>query len=246
LAGLVGTVAIVLLAVAVYWMAGSGNESAGSAGSETPNPSPNSASGNSPAPAAAQADDRGGQSSRTSSSAEPGALLPAPQVEPAAVGKTGIQVVWRGTTSIPCYLYDETGKTMLSPGWPLPWVCSDAMGIWDAAPGKYQIKFEDGAETMPPLPVTVTRGSVLRVEPAVGQLRLHWNGSNWSRWYLLDKDAKKTLSSDYNPTAWNCDTGATCIKDLGPGEYTVKMGAAGYQPVRVTITAFRVTDLTLP
>jgi hypothetical protein len=243
-AGLAGTIAIVLLAGATYWTSGWGSTSPASAGRDQSNQAPDSVSSSSPAPAASGADDRRNPS--TSSTAVPGALLQAPAIAAAAPGKTGLQVVWRGTTSIACYLYDPTGKEMLSPGWPLPWTCSNTMELWDVAPGRYQVRFEDGAETMAPLPVTVTRGRVTRIEPPVGQLRIHWNGSNWSRWYLMDKHATKTLSPDYNPLAWNCDTGATCLKDLGPGEYTVKMAAAGYQPVRVDIAAFRITDLTLP
>ncbi len=52
------------------------------------------------------------------------------------------------------------------------------------------------ADTMPPLPITVTKGQVLRVEPRVGQLRLHWNGSNDVSWYLLDHTGEKTLSPE--------------------------------------------------
>ena len=88
---------------------------------------------------------------------------------------------------MPCYLFDETGTKALSPeSFVYAWQCSRDMGLWDAAPGKYQIKFGEVANTMPPLPITVTRGQVLRVEPRVGQLRLHWNGSNDVDWYLLD------------------------------------------------------------
>ena len=41
-------------------------------------------------------------------------------------------------------------------------------------------------------------------------------------------------------------SGKVCARDLGPGNYLVKVGAAGYQPVKVTIAAFRITDVTIP
>jgi hypothetical protein len=34
--------------------------------------------------------------------------------------------------------------------------------------------------------------------------------------------------------------------DLGPGNYLVKVGAVGYQPVKVTIAPFRITDVAIP
>jgi hypothetical protein len=174
--------------------------------------------------------------------------LSAPAVAPSSPGKTGIQVVWRGTTSVPCYLFDETGTKALSP--PefsmYTWQCSRDMGLWDAAPGKYQIKFGGVADTMPPVPITVTKGQVLRVEPRVGQLRLHWNGSNRISWYLLDRTGQKTLSPASSMWDWDCEPGKVCIRDLGSGSYLVKVSAAGYQPVNVTIAPFHITDVTIP
>jgi hypothetical protein len=178
---------------------------------------------------------------------EPGTTLQAPPVKASPAGKTGIQVVWRGESRVPCYLFDETGTKALSPEASYnAWQCSRDMGPWDAAPGKYQIKFGTVAGTMPPLSITVKRGEVLRVEPPVGQLRLHWNGTNRVLWYLLDHTGEKTLSPDLSYNAWACDAGKVCTQDLGPGRYLVKVGAAGYQPVKVTVAAFRVTDVTIP
>jgi len=177
----------------------------------------------------------------------PGAQLQAPTISAAPAGKTGIQVVWRGTSSVPCYLFDETGTKSLSPeSIVYAWQCARDMGLWDAAPGKYQIKFGGVADTMPPLPISVTKGQVLRVEPPVGQLRLHWNGSNGVNWYLLDLTGEKTLSPASIVYAWGCDAGKVCEHDLGPGSYLVKVAAAGYQPVKLTIVPFRITDVTIP
>jgi hypothetical protein len=176
-----------------------------------------------------------------------GGELPPPASTPSPEGKTGIQVVWRGTTSVPCYLFDETGTKALSPEFIVnAWQCSRETGIWDAAPGKYQIKFGGVADTMPPLPITVTRGQVLRVEPRVGQLRLHWNGSNRTNWYLLDQTGGKTLSPVSVIWAWDCEPGKISTADLGPGSYLVKVDAAGYQPVKVVIAPFRITDVAIP
>ena len=177
----------------------------------------------------------------------PGAPLQAPAIAAAPAGKTGIQMVWRGVSRVPCYLFDETGTKALSPESSFnAWHCSREMGPWDAAPGKYQIKFGQVAATMPPLPITVTKGQMLRVEPRVGQLRLHWNGNNDVKWYLLDPTSEKSLSPDDMFNAWGCGAGKTCARDLGPGNYLVKVGAAGYQPMKVTIAAFRITDVTIP
>jgi|SRR5687768_6916093 len=99
---------------------------------------------------------------------------------------------------------------------------------------------------MPPIPITVTKGQVLSVEPRVGQLRLHWNGSNDVVWYLLDHTGEKTLSPDGILNAWRCAAGKVCAQDLGPGNYLVKVGAVGYQPMKVTIAPFRITDVTIP
>ena len=206
----------------------------GSVPSATSSPGAGSAS---PPPAAGESVDSG----------KPGAQLQAPAIAAAPAGKTGIQMVWRGASSVPCYLFDETGTKALSPEFIVnAWYCSPDMGIWDAAPGKYQIKFGAVADTMPPLPITVTKGQVLRVEPRVGQLRLHWNGSNDVAWYLLDHTGEKTLSPDFIVNAWGCEAGKVCAQDLGPGNYLVKVGAAGYQPVKVTIAPFRITDVTIP
>jgi hypothetical protein len=119
------------------------------------------------------------------------------------------------------------------------------MGLLDAAPGKYQVKFAEVANTMPLLPITVTKSQVLRVEPQVGQLRLHWNGSNDVTWYLLDHTGEKTLSPE-GFLAWDCAAGKVCARDLGPGNYLVKVSAVGYQPVKVNISPFRITDITIP
>jgi hypothetical protein len=99
---------------------------------------------------------------------------------------------------------------------------------------------------MPPLPITVTKGQVQRIEPRLGQLRLHWNGSNRILWYLLDHTGEKTLSSVGVISAWDCESGAVCTRDLGPGSYMVKVDAAGYQPVKVTVTPFHITDVSIP
>ena len=216
--------------------AGSGQGEPSSASAQGPGSS--AATGNaSPAPASLRSSDTG----------EPGPALQASAVAPAPAGKTGIQVAWRGTSSVPCYLFDESGTKALSPEFIVyAWRCSRDMDLWDAAPGKYQIKFGDVADTMPPLPITVTKGQVLRVEPPVGQIRLHWNGSNKVRWYLLDRTGVKTLSPEFDVYAWACEAGTICTQDLGPGSYLVKVGAAGYQPVKVTIASFRTTDVTIP
>jgi hypothetical protein len=112
-------------------------------------------------------------------------------------------------------------------------------------PDKYQIKFGGVADTMPPLPITVTKGQVLRAEPRVGQVRLHWNGSNRILWYLLDQTGQKTLSPE-SVYGWNCESGAVCTRDIGPGSYLVKVTAVGYQPVKVTVTPFHITDVAIP
>jgi hypothetical protein len=183
----------------------------------------------------------------TGSGAPGGAGLPAPEIAAAPAGKTGIQIVWRAESNVPCYLYDETATKVLSPTFVLDvWRCKRDSGLWDAAPGKYQIKFGEVADTMPPLPITVTRGQVVRVEPRIGQLRLHWNGSNDVKWFLLDITGEKTLSPTFVLDVWGCGAGKVCAKDLGPGTFLVKVDAAGYQPVKVTIAPFRVTDVTIP
>jgi hypothetical protein len=118
--------------------------------------------------------------------------------------------------------------------------------LWDAAPGKYQIKFGHNVSTVAPMEVVVTRGAVTRVEPPIGQLRLHWHGINDVAWYLLDKTGEKTLSVANRVFAWTCNPGETCVRDVGAGDYLVKVDAAGYQPVKVTIAPFRITDVRIP
>jgi hypothetical protein len=148
---------------------------------------------------------------------------------------------------MPCFLYDETGTKPLSPASPVfAWQCAKDTGLWDAAPGRYQLKFGDGVAIIAPMEVVVTRGAVTRVEPPIGQLRLHWNGSNNVYWYLLDKTGEKTLSVANPVFAWTCTPGETCVRDVGAGEYLIKMDAAGYQPVKVTVAPFRITDVTIP
>jgi hypothetical protein len=244
-----GALAIASIAL-VVWLSKDGAPSvgdttaAGTAPTAPPTASVPAATSSSPAGGAPSTSAAGGS---TASGAPGGAGRPAPEIAAAPAGKTGIQVVWRGESDVPCYLFDETGTKALSPEFIMhAWRCRRDMGLWDAAPGKYQIKFGEVADTMPPLPITVTRGQVLRVEPPVGQLRLHWNGSNKVNWYLLDPTGEKTLSPEFIFYAWECEAGKVCARDLGPGTYLVKVGAAGYQPVKVTIAPFRFTDVTIP
>jgi hypothetical protein len=219
---------------------------------QTPSAESTDAGNTSSAPPTASAPATGSASTTpaplgSAGSGEPNALLQAPAIALSPAGKTGIQVVWRGTTSVPCYLFDATGTKALSPESVVyAWQCSRDMGVWDAAPGNYQIKFGGVADSMPPLPITVTKGQVLRVEPRAGQLRLHWNGSNRMIWYLLDHTGQKTLSPTSVIWAWDCEPGNVCTRDLGPGSYMVKVDAAGYPPVKVSITPFRITDVTIP
>jgi TIR domain len=240
-----GAIAIAALVIVGYWSSLSRKTPTGqsTAAGNTLNVPPSAS-----APAAEISPAAGSTSTTPASPASAGnGELTAPAIAPPPAGKTGIQVVWRGTTSAPCYLFDETGTKALSPkGTVFAWECSRDMGIWDAAPGKYQIKFGEVADTMPPLPITVTKGQVQRIEPRLGQLRLHWNGSNRILWYLLDHTGEKTLSSVGVISAWDCESGAVCTRDLGPGSYMVKVDAAGYQPVKVTVTPFHITDVSIP
>jgi hypothetical protein len=239
----VGAIAIATLVLVGYWY----SLSRKTPSSETP------VAGNNVSPSttvpAAEVSPAAGNASTTPTA--PGSTgngeLPVPAIAPPPAGKTGIQVVWRGSTSVLCYLFDETGTKALSPESSYyAWHCSPDVGLWDAAPGKYQIKFGGVADTMPPLPITVTKDQVLRVEPRVGQLRLHWKGSNPIRWYLLDPTGQKTLSPASEYYAWFCEPGAVCTRDLGQGTYLIKVDAIGYQPVKVTITPFRITDVAIP
>ena len=238
-----GTIAIAAFVLVGYWYSLSRKTPSSESTVAGTNVSPST-----PVPAAVS-DPAAASASTTPAS--PGSAgngeLPVPAIAPQPAGKTGIQVVWRGGTYVPCYLYDETGTKALSPdSVAYAWQCSRDMGLWDAAPGKYQIKFGGVADTMPPLPITVTRGQVQRVEPRLGQLRLHWNGTNQIAWYLLDQTGQKTLSEPSAAYAWTCQPGAVCNRDLGPGSYQIRVDAAGYQPVKVTIAPFRITDVAIP
>jgi hypothetical protein len=239
----VGAIAIAALVLVGYWYSPSRKATTGESTVAGNNVSPSTT-----APAAEVSPAAGNASTTPTTSGSAGnGELPVPAIAPPPAGKTGIQVVWRGGTRVPCYLYDESGTKVLSPdSSAYAWPCSPEMGLWDAAPGKYQIKFGGVADTMPPLPINVTRGQVLRVEPRLGQLRLHWNGSNRIAWYLLDQTGQKALSEPSPAYAWACEPGAVCTQDLGPGSYLIKVDAIGYQPVKVTITPFRFTDVTIP
>jgi hypothetical protein len=235
-----GPLAIVALALSTYWFARS--EATPPAAAAPANASTEAAPDARPAagPITTAAVGAAGDG-------QPGAQIQAPPVASAPAGKTGIQVVWRGATAVPCSLYDESGTKALSPqGFASFWECSSGMGLWDAAPGKYQVKVEGVADTMPPVPVTVSRGQVAVVEPRVGRLRLHWNGSNAVAWYLLDSTGDRTLSPQGFSSTWYCDPGQVCTRDLGPGTYFVRVDAPGYQLVKLTIAPFRVTDVTIP
>ena len=59
---------------------------------------------------------------------------------------------------------------------------------------------------------------------------------------LLDHTGEKRLS----PGHWNCASDTVCAQDLGPGNYLVTVDATGYQPVKVTIAPFRITDVAIP
>ena len=234
----IGAAVALIVAAFTYWTVtqrdpGSEERSAAASNPNQPTAPGNTQPAQSPEPSA-------------SSGGRPGAAVPpAPAVTPAPAGKTGIQIVWRGATSLPCFLYDETGTKVLSPVGVFPWMCAKDMGLWDAAPGKYQIKFGTNEGLFAPLAVAVNRGAVTRLEAPVGQLRLRWNGSNTVNWYVLDKTGEKTLT----PTGvfpWSCEAGKTCVQDIGPGDYMIKVDAVGYQLVKFTIAAFRITDVTIP
>jgi hypothetical protein len=231
---LIGAIAVVLLAIAGYWRFVSRDTISG----------PSAAGGDVPMDVA--------QSSGTPTSAGPtgrsaaptrGGAVAAGSTSNDAPGKTGIKIDWTGASSVPCFLYDETGQKLLSPAGDFSaWRCEPGdHAPWDAAPRKYVLKV--GVVGAEPVPITVTAGKVVHVEPRIGQIHLHWNGSNRVVWSLWDKDGQKALSPQGVLTVWDCEGGKTCTQDVGPGDYIVKMGAVAAEPVPVTVAAGKVTQV---
>jgi len=232
---LAGATTVVLLAIAGYWRfvsrdAMSGGSVAVDAPRDEAQPGGTPRSGG----------------PRGSTAPTPRGAVPGGSIPNDPPGKTGIRVVWRGATSVPCFLYDETGQQLLSPAGVISsWRCEPGdVAPWDAAPRKYLLKVDaPGAD---PVPFTVTAGKVVHVEPRIGQIHLHWTGSNRTLWSLWDKDGQKALSPQGVINAWACEAGKTCTQDVGPGNYLVKVEAVGYDPVKVSVTASRVTEVKLP
>jgi len=230
---LAGAMTVVLLAIAGYWRflsrdaISGGSVAVVDASKEEPQPSgtPRSAG-----PRGSTAPTPRGAVSGGSTSNDPS-------------GKTGIKVIWRGATSVPCFLYDETGQKLLSPSGVISsWRCEPGDAApWDAAPRKYLLKVD--APGVDPVPFTVTAGKVVHVEPRIGQIHLHWSGSNRVLWFLWDKDGQKALSPQGVITAWDCDAGMTCTHDVGPGDYVIKVSAVAAEPVPITVSAGKVLQV---
>ncbi|HET9385682.1 MAG TPA: TIR domain-containing protein, partial [Gemmatimonadales bacterium] len=124
LGGALAIAGLALVGWFVLWrdMPSGESTTAGDASSGSPSESVPAATSASPTPAAGQ----------SVGSGEPGASLQAPTIAAAPAGKTGIQIVWRGASSVPCYLFDETGMKALSPEFIVQaWHCSPDMGLWD-------------------------------------------------------------------------------------------------------------------
>jgi hypothetical protein len=160
--------------------------------------------------------------------------------------RTGIAMHWKGANTTFCDLLDESGQNVLSPlGSVSRWYCDPHNVIlWDAAPGRYLVRID--ALGVGPVPVTVAAGHVSDVEPAVGQVTLHWNGTGTIYWDLLDKNEVRVLSPQGSISRWYCEPGKTNTEDVAPGDYAVRVGAVGYKPVRLTVAAYKVTDVTIP
>jgi hypothetical protein len=184
----------------------------------------------------------GGQSGDSSRRGSAIVIPPTPPASaastpPATAGqppRTGIVVNWKGANRASCYLLDESGQKTLSPQGVLSaWSCEpDTPNVFDAAPGKYQIKVD--APLVPLVPITVTAQKLTQVEPQTGRVRFHWLGANNTRWYLMNKDGTKFISPEGVMWAWDADSQKTDIRDVGPGEYVVKVGVpANLIPISV-------------
>jgi hypothetical protein len=227
---LVGAIAVVLLAIAGYWRFASRDVGSGGSAAVVDVPKDEAQPSSTPrgaVPTGSLPVNPGGAASAGSTSAD-------------AAGKTGIKIIWRGANSVPCFLYDETGQKLLSPSGVISsWRCEPGDAApWDAAPRKYVLKVD--APGVDPVPITVSAGKVVDVEPKVGQIHLHWTGSNRALWFLWDKDGQKPLSPEGVISAWDCESGKTCTQDVGPGDYVVKVAAVAADPVPIAVTAGRI------
>jgi TIR domain len=228
---LAGAIAVVLLAIAGYWRFVSRDAISG--GSVAVVDAPEVQSRGTPrftGRTGATAPTRGGAVSGSSTSND-------------SPGKTGIRIIWRGATSVPCFLYDETGQKLLSPSGVISsWRCEPGDAApWDAAPRKYLLKVD--APGVDLVPITVTAGKVELVEPKIGQVHLHWSGSNKTLWFLWDKDGQKALSPTGVISAWDCEAGMTCKQDVGSGDYLIKVSAVAAEPVPIRVTAGKVLQV---
>ena len=78
--------------------------------------------------------------------------------------------------------------------------------------------------------------------PAAAQSRIafRWNGTNSVSWHLYkgdDVELKNRL--DF----WGCDAGKVSTQDVAPGGYLIRIGAPGYQPLRVSVLSGQVTKV---
>jgi hypothetical protein len=155
--------------------------------------------------------------------------------------QTGITFHWNGVNTVSWYLYDASGKGLLSPEGPFRWFCdSGKTDTEDASPGNYIVKVQPidfmpiDVSTFQPISIAVTAGSITHVEPPVGQITLQWNGSSIVAWYILDESGQKRLSPEGSFRLY-CEPSQTATQDCAPGNYVVKLDAIGYQPVKVTV-----------
>ena len=88
------------------------------------------------------------------------------------------------------------------------------------------------------MPVTVSAGQASPLAPAVGQIRLNWNGASVVTWKVLDA-TRKTVLRD---TATSGKSSGS--EDLPPGNYVVVLGHSEFQPIPVTVSAGQASTVT--
>jgi hypothetical protein len=185
----------------------------------------------SPEPVITDASIRG--TSATASGSKQSAAAAAPGEGSAlspAVGQ--IRLNWNGASVVSWKVLDATKKTALRD----TATSGKSSGSEDLPPGNYVVVL--GHPEFQPIAVTVRAGEASALAPAVGQIRLNWNGASVISWKVLDA-TKQTVLRD---TATSGKSSGS--EDLPPGNYVVVLGHPEFQPIPVTVSPGQASAVT--
>ncbi len=153
-----------------------------------------------------------------------------------SAGGSGVTIHWSGQRAAGWELFDASKKNVsglqvCEPG--------EAGGCaQDVAPASYFLQIDVPGFQL--IPITISPGRTTEVTPRAGTITIHWQGQRAAGWELFDASKKNVSGLQV------CGPGedGVCTQDVAPGSYFLHIDVPGYQPIPVTISASRITEIT--